>query len=315
MTAAIYAKRANLRVALLESNVTGGLVNSTYTVENFPSYPEIHGMELMEKMRRHVDYMGVEVEEVFEIEGLELSANEKIVHGYDMTYKAPAIILCTGRKPIALDVPTECDQIHFCAICDGAPYKGKRVLVVGGGNSAFDEGLYLLNLGVEELTIVEVMDRYFAAQTTQDTLFSDAVILERILCVKKLLVHVSRITGCRTCDLSVPLLHRPSVCVVRVERNDGRIVSLDRLQCRDELIRCLRCLCHSGLCEDSLVVYNTLCITGRRNTVYQSVVIPGICELDLSFHLIECAVRQEILAQVCLVNCRDHHDVAPVTAL
>ena len=51
MTAAIYAKRANLRVALLESNVTGGLVNSTYTVENFPSYPEIHGMELMEKMR------------------------------------------------------------------------------------------------------------------------------------------------------------------------------------------------------------------------------------------------------------------------
>ena len=173
MTAAIYAKRANLRVALLESNVTGGLVNSTYTVENFPSYPEIHGMELMEKMRMHVDYMGVEVEEVFEIEGLELSANEKIVHGYDMTYKAPAIILCTGRKPIALDVPTECDQIHFCAICDGAPYKGKRVLVVGGGNSAFDEGLYLLNLGVEGVTIVEVMDRYFAAQTTQDTLFSD----------------------------------------------------------------------------------------------------------------------------------------------
>lgn len=173
MTAAIYAKRANLRVALLESNVTGGLVNSTYTVENFPSYLEIHGMELMEKLRTHVDHMGVEVEEVFEIEGLELSTNEKIVRSYDMTYKAPAIILCTGRKPIALDVPTECDQIHFCAICDGAPYRGKRVLVVGGGNSAFDEGLYLLNLGVAELTIVEIMDRYFAAQTTQDTLFSD----------------------------------------------------------------------------------------------------------------------------------------------
>ena len=57
----------------------------------------------------------------------------------------------------------------------------------------------------------------------------------------------------------------------------------------------LTMVCNAGLCEDSLIVYNTLCITGRRNTVYQSVVIPGICELNLSFHLIECAVRQEIL--------------------
>ena len=173
MTAAIYAKRANLDVVLLETNVTGGLVNSTYTVENFPSYPEIHGMELMEKMREHVDHMGVEVEEVFEVTGLELGEDEKAVHGDGIVYKAPAIILATGRKPIALDVPTECDQMHFCAICDGAPYKGKRVLVVGGGNSAFDEGLYLLNLGVAELTVVEVMDRFFAAEATQEALLGD----------------------------------------------------------------------------------------------------------------------------------------------
>ena len=63
--------------------------------------------------------------------------------------------------------------MHFCAICDGAPYKGKRVLVVGGGNSAFDEGLYLLNLGVAELTVVEIMDRFFAAEATQDALLGD----------------------------------------------------------------------------------------------------------------------------------------------
>ena len=97
MTAAIYAKRANLDVVLLETNVTGGLVNSTYTVENFPSYPEIHGMELMEKMREHVDHMGVEVEEVFEVTGLELGEDEKAVHGDGIVYKAPAIILATGR--------------------------------------------------------------------------------------------------------------------------------------------------------------------------------------------------------------------------
>lgn len=173
MTAAIYAKRANLDVVLLETGVTGGLVNSTYTVENFPSCPGIHGMELMEKVREQVDGLGVEVEELFEMTGLELGGDEKIVRGEEGVYTAPAIILATGRKPIALEVPTECEQVHFCAICDGAPYQGKRVLVVGGGNSAFDESLYLLNLGVAELTVVEVMDRFFAAQATQDALFAD----------------------------------------------------------------------------------------------------------------------------------------------
>lgn len=174
MTAAIYAGRANLKVVLLETNITGGLVNSTYTVENFPSYPEIHGMELMEKMREHVDHMGVPVEEVFELERLDLTGPEKVIEGAECLFKSRAVILATGRSPVPLDVPTECDQIHFCAICDGAPYAGKRVLVVGGGNSAFDESLYLLNLGISQLTVVEVMDRYFAAQSTQDTLLGDA---------------------------------------------------------------------------------------------------------------------------------------------
>lgn len=173
MTAAIYAKRANLSVCLLETACTGGLVNSTYTVENFPSYPQIHGMELMQRMRDHVDQMGVEVEEAFEITGLELCGEEKIVRGDDAVYRAPAIILATGRKPIPLDIPTPCEQIHFCAICDGAAYKNKSVLVVGGGNSAFDEGLYLLNLGVARLTVVECMDRFFAAKATQDALLAD----------------------------------------------------------------------------------------------------------------------------------------------
>ena len=63
-------------------------------------------------------------------------------------------------------MPTKCDQLHFCAICDGAPYKGRRVLVVGGGNSTFDEGLYLLNLDVAQLTVVEIMDRFSAAEST-----------------------------------------------------------------------------------------------------------------------------------------------------
>ena len=170
MTAAVYAARANRSCVMLESSITGGLANSTYIVENFPSYIEVHGMELMQKVRGQVDHLGVTVEEVCEIERIDLISSPKIVETEELVYEARAVIVATGRKPIPLDVPTECSQVHHCAICDGAPYKGKKVLVVGGGNSAFDEGLYLKQLGVSDITVVEVMDRLFAAQSAQDAL-------------------------------------------------------------------------------------------------------------------------------------------------
>ena len=172
MTAAIYAARANLDTLLLEENITGGLVNSTYMVENFPSWPAIHGIKLMDKMREHVDNCDVRVEEVCEIKELRLQGPVKTVIGEDGEYKARAAILATGRRPVPLPMETKApEQVHHCAICDGAPYVGKHVLVVGGGNSAFDESLYLLALGVARITLVEVMNRYSAVQSTQDALF------------------------------------------------------------------------------------------------------------------------------------------------
>lgn len=194
MTAAVYAARANRSCAVLESNITGGLANSTYTVENFPSYIEVHGMDLMQKIRDQVDQLGVAVEEVCEIVKLDLTSQPKLVETDDAVYEARAVILATGREPIPLDVPTECAQVHYCAICDGAPYKGKKVLVVGGGNSAFDEGLYLQQLGVGQIAVVEIMDRLFAAQSTQDALLG----CENVSCslttrVKDLVVENDRL--------------------------------------------------------------------------------------------------------------------------
>ena len=190
MTAAIYAARANRSCVMLESNITGGLANSTYIVENFPSYIEVHGMELMRKVREQVDHLGAQVEEVCEIERIDLSSSPKIVETDEALYEARAVIVATGRKPIPLDVPTECAQVHHCAICDGAPYKGKKVLVVGGGNSAFDEGLYLKQLGVAEITVVEVMDRLFAAQSAQDALLGcEGVCCNLTTVVKDLVVE------------------------------------------------------------------------------------------------------------------------------
>ena len=188
MTAAVYAARANRSCVMLESNITGGLANSTYIVENYPSYIEVHGMDLMQKVRDQVDNLGVEVEEVCEIIKIDLTAQPKVVETEDAIYEAKTVIVATGRKPIPLDVPTECAQVHHCAICDGAPYKGKKVLVVGGGNSAFDEGLYLHQLGVEHITVIEVMDRLFAAQAAQDSLLGNENVVCNLTTVVKDLV-------------------------------------------------------------------------------------------------------------------------------
>ena len=134
-------------------------------------------MKLMENIRGHIDQLGVNVEEILEIAGLELEGDEKIVRGEDgSVWKAPALILATDRKPIPLDVPTKCDQLHFCAICDGAPYKGRRVLVVGGGNSGFDESLYLAGLGVRSIHIVEMFPACAAAQSTHDRALATGII-------------------------------------------------------------------------------------------------------------------------------------------
>lgn len=169
MTAAIYLARANVRTVILEKAICGGLCNYTYVVENFPSYPTIHGMDLMQKVREHVDYLKVPVDEVCEIERLDIGGSEKIVETDEAVYRGTAVIVATGRKPILLDVPGG-EAVHYCSVCDGTAYTNKRVLVVGGGNSGFDESLYLMRLGVRHITLVEAMDRFFAAQSAQDEL-------------------------------------------------------------------------------------------------------------------------------------------------
>ena len=172
MTAAVYAARANLEVALIESDVCGGLVNSTYVVENFPSYISIHGMELMQKLAEQVLHLGVCVEEVAEVTNLGIAGKDKSIETEECIYQGGALILATGRQPVPLDVETDCRQIHYCSICDGSDYKGKRVLIVGGGNSGFDEALYLLSLGIREIILVEMMDRFFASERTREELFA-----------------------------------------------------------------------------------------------------------------------------------------------
>lgn len=169
MTAAIYAARANMTVCIIEKEVCGGLVNWTHTVENVPSYPSIHGIDLMEKCRDHVDSLGVTIDEVDEVESVDLTGDVKrVVTSGGEEYQSKVVIVATGRKPLSLPVETDFERVHYCAVCDGTPYKDKDVIVVGGGNSGFDESLYLLGLGVKSIHIVEVFPSCIAAAATQD---------------------------------------------------------------------------------------------------------------------------------------------------
>ena len=169
MTAAIYAARANLKVCIIEKEVCGGLVNWTNTVENVPSYPSIHGEELMDKCRAQVDSLGVDIEEVDGVEKVDFSGPGKEVVTFEgETYQSRAVIVATGRRPTPFPVETDFPKVHYCSVCDGAPYKDKDVLVVGGGNSGFDESLYLANLGVRSIHIVEVFPQCIATASTQE---------------------------------------------------------------------------------------------------------------------------------------------------
>ncbi len=177
MTAALYAARANLSVRIVEKEVCGGLVNWTHTVENVPSYKSIHGMDLMAACRDHVESLGVAIEEVSEVEEVQLDAQPKEVRTSEGdSFTADAVIIATGRKPIPLPVETAFEKVHYCSVCDGTAYKGKDVLVVGGGNSGFDESLYLAGLGVRSVHIVEMFPACAAAQSTQDRALATGVI-------------------------------------------------------------------------------------------------------------------------------------------
>lgn len=167
LTAGIYGARSNLSTLILEQEVCGGLANWTHTVENFPSYPGISGMDLMEKAREHAEQAGADIIEITQVNRLDVACEPKVLYTDEGEFRARAVIIATGRKPVPLPVETDWqDHIHYCSLCDGILYKNKDIVVVGGGNSAFDESLYLAGLGINSITIVEAMPNCCAAEST-----------------------------------------------------------------------------------------------------------------------------------------------------
>lgn len=158
MTTALYASRANLKVVMLDRGAYGGNLNNTASIVNYSGFKDVQGPELAEKMYQGATQFGAEyaygtVTKV-EVDG----ANKKVTTDMGGTYVAPVVVIGTGSDHRKLGVPGEEEfggrGVSYCAVCDGAFFKGKHLVVVGGGDSAVEEGLYLTQLASKVTVLV-----------------------------------------------------------------------------------------------------------------------------------------------------------------
>lgn len=172
LTAALYLARDGMDVLVIEKGAPGGQAGITQVIENFPGFDEgISGDEFAKRLTRQAERFGVEVLCAQAVTDIRTEGKYREVLTADgSNYGARAVLLATGARYRRLEVPGEQEligaNIHFCATCDGAFYKGKQVLVVGGGNSGFEEGLFLTNFATK-VTIVEFMPEVKATKILQ----------------------------------------------------------------------------------------------------------------------------------------------------
>lgn len=172
LTAALYAARGALNPLVIEGPTPGGLLTTTTTVENFPGFPDgVDGYELTTKIRQQAIKFGAEFRNDL-IEKVDFSGKTKILFG-QTAYETRAVIIATGATPRLLGVKGEKEfytkGVHTCATCDGAFYRGKEVVVVGGGDSACEEAHFLSRFA----THVTIIHR-------RDTLRASKVMIERV---------------------------------------------------------------------------------------------------------------------------------------
>lgn len=167
--AAVYAKRSGLNVLMIEKEAPGGLLNKMNIVENYLGFESITGPELASKMFFHTQALEIPYK-IEEVRDIKIEENKKIVTTTKGVYEGKAIIICGGRQPKKTNLDNENvlvgKGISYCAICDAPLYRGKKVAVIGGGNSAFEESIYLSDF-VSELYILNRSEQLRADEILQ----------------------------------------------------------------------------------------------------------------------------------------------------
>ncbi|MFD2638968.1 thioredoxin-disulfide reductase [Piscibacillus salipiscarius] len=175
LTAAVYTSRADLDTLMLERGVPGGQMVNTEDVENYPGYDHILGPDLSNKMFEHAQKFGAEYA-FGDIKEIKDGKEYKTVIAGNKEYKARAVILATGAEYKKLGVPGEEEYsgrgVSYCAVCDGAFFRGKDLFVVGGGDSAVEEGVYLTRFA-SKVTIIHRRDELRAQKILQQRAFDN----------------------------------------------------------------------------------------------------------------------------------------------
>ena len=176
LSAAMYASRGELSVAVIDISMFGGQPSNYLELENYPGFKRIGGYDLMEKFEEHADMFGVQKFPMQEIVSVDLVSDPKVIKTKECEYFAKSVILATGAKPMKLGVKGEEDflgrGVSYCAVCDGAFYKDKVVTVVGGGNSAIEEAIYLTQFA-SKVYIVHRRDELRADKIIQQRAFKN----------------------------------------------------------------------------------------------------------------------------------------------
>ena len=145
LSAGIYSARGAVSTAIVDKNMFGGQPSNYLELENYPGFPIVGGYDLMEKIEEHADKFGIQKFPMQEIEKVDLISKKIYTKEYE--FSAKTIIIATGAQPMKLGVKGEKEfvgrGVSYCAVCDGAFYKNKVVAVIGGGNSAIEEAMYL----------------------------------------------------------------------------------------------------------------------------------------------------------------------------
>lgn len=178
LTAGLYAARARLKTVLLEKGVPGGQVMNTDWIDNYPGFPEgISGFDLAEKMAAQAARFDLETRSGVEVVSMDLTgADKKIVMADGSSLTSQTVILATGARPNKLNVPGEVELagkgVSYCATCDGPFYRDTEIAVVGGGNTAIQEAVYLTRFA-SKVTVIHRRDELRATKIVQEQAFAN----------------------------------------------------------------------------------------------------------------------------------------------